>query len=106
MSEAIFGKTVAFIFLAAIAVVVARNTYGKRHWIAWRIATFSVVFLGLKVAKVEKTAKWLGCTASKTPIYVNCLSPKSLLLSFDANSMRLSQAGQLRSPSNRSKSSE
>jgi hypothetical protein len=58
MTEAAFGKIVLFTFLSAALVVVARNAFGKRHWIAWNATKFAIFFLG--VLGVMILAKALG----------------------------------------------
>ena len=45
MSETVFNRIVGCALLAVIAVVLARNAYGRRHWIAWQVARFAVFFV-------------------------------------------------------------
>src|ERR1700720_1557162 len=46
MTEAVFQKVVLFFFLAVALIVLGRNAYGKRHWIAWNVIKFIICFLG------------------------------------------------------------
>lgn len=76
MSELVFEKIVTFAFLAAVAIVVARNCYGKRHWIAWRAARFVVLIaavLGILVLArvIGLRGWWLRYVAIglATPVY-------------------------------------
>jgi hypothetical protein len=52
MSETLFQEIIAAVFIVPAAVVIARNVYGKRHWLAWRIgqvAVFVLAYLALSV---------------------------------------------------------
>lgn len=47
MTEAVFGKIITSVLLGAFAVTMARNAFGKRHWIAWHIARFLIFFVAI-----------------------------------------------------------
>jgi hypothetical protein len=49
VAQAVFEKTVTFILLAAVGIVIARNAYGKRHWLMWHVARFILFFLAVLV---------------------------------------------------------
>jgi hypothetical protein len=58
VSEAAFAKIVTLAFVGAAAIVLARNAYGKRHWIAWNVARFVVLLLA--VVGVRTLASVIG----------------------------------------------
>jgi len=47
VSEHLFGEIVTFGFAAVIAIVLGRNAWGKRHWLAWHVGKFMVFFIGV-----------------------------------------------------------
>jgi hypothetical protein len=52
MSTLAFERTVTTLFLAAFAVVMIRNNFGRRRWIAWHIFRFLVFFLAFLVVMI------------------------------------------------------
>jgi hypothetical protein len=47
VSEQLLGKIVTFAFAVVVAVVLGRNSWGKRHWLGWHVSRFIVFFIGV-----------------------------------------------------------
>jgi hypothetical protein len=41
-TEILLGRIVTVVFLGSFGVVIARNAYGRRHWVAWHVARFMI----------------------------------------------------------------
>ena len=62
MAESTFGNIITFLFLGAIVITIARNAYGKRHWIGWHVTKFLIFLFGvtliLALARVAGFRGW------------------------------------------------
>jgi hypothetical protein len=55
-TEVFFERIVTLTFLAAVLIVVARNAYGKRQWLAWRVIRFIILVLATLIVLLPAKA--------------------------------------------------
>jgi hypothetical protein len=80
MSEVLFGRVVTFAFLGVVLIVLLRNAYGKRHWIAWIVIKFVTCFVCMLVIRIVAKAVgihgWFvqyAAIALVTPVFFMCV---------------------------------